>query len=340
MSVTGKGSLNIKVPCGCLKFDGDNINGPYVSSNHGSSFDIASGNSVSMAGWVNITSAQWFGYLLSKRNDTNQCYSIGVGNESNDRKINLFGGGPTNQEGNTTIPLNTWTHIGGTIDGNAASFYYNGNPDGTGTVDGISSNTVSVYIGARDGSAQDSEYSLSGMICNVQLWSGVALTVDEMKKVYNGIDVQTSNRVGHWKFDDRKGTTLEDSSSFENDGTITNAIWTDRDIRCWGSRWDEDNYGVVCETFIDACDRNYLASNVKPGILYDKTNNLGWRIIYDRTFKSSNTLILEPLGGYGLSGVRQSRTVVCKNYSDTFVNDRVFRVKLETLRKRLWGDYT
>ena len=162
---------------------------------------------------------------------------------------------------------------------------------------------------------------------------------DQVKQLYNGIDI-TTNLVGHWKLTDRKGTTAKDSSGYKHNGTIVGATFADRDIRCWNSGWDENNFDVILETFIDPCDRNYLFNNVKPGVLSDKTMALGWRIVTDITYKSGNSLVYEPIGGYGVSSLRERRVIAIKNISDRFINQDVLGVKIEASRIRKFSDYT
>jgi len=103
-------------------------------------------------------------------------------------------------------------------------------------------------------------------------------------------------------------------------------------IDCWCKRWDEDNYNIVIETFLSSSGRNTLFSNITPGAVRELYNILGTPYNIDTTYESSNSLILEPLHGYGLSSVRQRRIVAVKNASDTFINPDYFNIKLELLR--------
>ena len=85
--------------------------------------------------------------------------------------------------------------------------------------------------------------------------------------------------------------------------------------------------------------RNFLFNNVKPGVMKEQKIQLGWIIVTDLTFNSGNTLIIEPIDTYGLSGIRESKTIVVKNISDTFISPDLFAIKIEGSRIRTWDDY-
>jgi hypothetical protein len=103
-------------------------------------------------------------------------------------------------------------------------------------------------------------------------------------------------------------------------------------IDCWCTRWDESNYDVTIETFLPSGERNTLFNNVVPGAVRELYNILRKPYFIDTTYESGNSLILEPLSGYGLSGVRERRTVAVKSISDTFINWENLGTKLECKR--------
>ena len=90
-------------------------------------------------------------------------------------------------------------------------------------------------------------------------------------------------------------------------------------IDCWCTRWTEDNFNVTIETFLGSANRNLLASNITPGIIRELKSILGKPWVLDGTFSNRNTLFLQPISGYGLSGVRCGREVVVKNFSDSII---------------------
>ena len=103
-------------------------------------------------------------------------------------------------------------------------------------------------------------------------------------------------------------------------------------IQCWCTRFDEDNFSIVLETFLTSANRNLLFSHIVPGAQRELYNILGKPKFIDSTYSKENTLFLEPVSGYGLSSVRKSREVACKNASDTIITPDWFNVKLELVR--------
>ena len=103
-------------------------------------------------------------------------------------------------------------------------------------------------------------------------------------------------------------------------------------VDCWASRWDESNYDVIIEAWMGSGARNALFHNLKPGAVRELYKVLGKPTFIDSTYSSGNTLILQPLASYGLSSLREKRTVAVKNISDTFVTRDKFNVKLECKR--------
>ena len=98
------------------------------------------------------------------------------------------------------------------------------------------------------------------------------------------------------------------------------------------SRWDEGNWDVVIEFFCESGTRNNIFHNLVPGAVTEQYNILGTPTYVDLTYESGNSLIIDPIDGYGLSGLRSRRTIAVKNISDTFINQNYFKVKIEGYR--------
>ena len=111
-------------------------------------------------------------------------------------------------------------------------------------------------------------------------------------------------------------------------------------IDCWCKRWDEGNWDVTIELPLGSGARDELFQYVTPGSYRDlfENNVLGYHYFIDSTFSASmNTLILEPRDGFGLSGLREKRTIVVKNISDTIMTPKLLNVKIEGFRKGKLG---
>lgn len=100
-------------------------------------------------------------------------------------------------------------------------------------------------------------------------------------------------------------------------------------IDCWCTRWQEGNWDVTIETFMKSGARDHLFDNLVPGAVRESYNILGTPTYKDTTYTSSNTLILEPIHGYGLSSVRERRIIAVKRISDKFINYNYFGIKVE-----------
>jgi len=322
MSLTNKGSFYIKVPQSSLYFDAS------------SSVDIENIDAVK---YKSFSVAFWF-----KPAGSDNRWILGNGAQFRvqaqvDGDINFWmrdSDGNTDEIDTDNIVNNDWQHI--------VCSYISGSGEARAKIyrNGVLAKSDTVALGYLNAGSNNftigetykgGKQFFSGNICEVIIWSGIALDNDSVKKTYNGISTDTDNIVAHWKFDDREGNILSDSIN-GYDGTINGADWDEREVRCWNSRWDESNWDVVIETFIDASDRNFIFRNVTPGATRELYNILGTPKYIDTTYTSSNTIIFEPISGYGVSSLRQKRTIAIKNISDTFVNKNTFRIKIEGVR--------
>lgn len=328
MGLTNCGSQYIYVPCGCLYFDGTS---DYITISE--TDRLSPTGDISLSAWINAPIDGSAGKIICKES----CWYIGIEEQNLENKARLIfyvdAEDELSVEGSDgSFTPDTWQHIVGTYNSTTktASLYKNAILIATevDTGDGIIDDTANdIYIGSIDGTNDD----YIGYIHDVRIYSGTCLTANQVKQIYNGINLSTG-LVGYWKLNDRTGTTANDSTSYEHNGIISDAVWANRDIRCWNTRWDEQNYDVIIETFIDACDRNYLMDNIIPGAVKEVYNILGTPKFIDMTYKSGNTLIYEPIHEYGLSSLRQRRVIGIKNISDTFINNEIFGIKIEGKR--------
>lgn len=100
-------------------------------------------------------------------------------------------------------------------------------------------------------------------------------------------------------------------------------------IDCWCTRFDAGNWDITLETFLDSGSRNTLFEHVTPGAVTELMNILGQPYHIDSTFTSSNTLVIEPIDGYGLSSLVEGETIGVKSISDHFISPNYFSVKIE-----------
>lgn len=91
-------------------------------------------------------------------------------------KFSWFSGSANSATGNTTIPLNTWTHVAVSISSGAISMYVNGAQQtitGTSTLSATTSTVGYIAIGRWNSGASNNRFY--GYISNARIVSGVAL---------------------------------------------------------------------------------------------------------------------------------------------------------------------
>lgn len=315
MEVTNQGSTYIKIPSRVLYFSGGS---DYISlSQEGS---LTGEFTISL--WVKRSSTSDY-HMIIGNTITNQ--KIGFENGSLKVFIRIENGGSSYTYG--SVSLNEWHHIVVTRNSDNKIDLYIDDVGGTRLFSDIAQAGTYYYNRIGDDGTPNQFHGYMSDIC---IWN-VALTSSQICQLYNRVTVAKSSIVNYWKFDDRRGSTLTDSIG-GNDGTIYFAVWSDREISCWNTRWDGGNWDVTVETFMESQDRNYLFSSVTPNAVRESYNILGTPSYLDTTYLSANTLIIEPRYGYGISSLRQSRKIGVKNISDTFLENNKYAIKIEGLR--------
>lgn len=98
------------------------------------------------------------------------------------------------------------------------------------------------------------------------------------------------------------------------------------------TRWDEGNWDLVIETSLPSGDRDTLFSNLVPNAVSELYNVLGTPFYKDITWSSGNTLRISPIGGAGISSLREERIIAVKSIQDNFLTKNRFSVKIEGVR--------
>ena len=201
-----------------LSFDGNN---DYVSM---PDMVAPSGNAPrTFMAWIkrNNTSTSWPGRAIG-----------GWGNDVGNELMNIMilddvlywhVNGGNSLTGSTQINPDTWYHITATYDGTTQRFYVDGILDG--------SNNWNVNTGSGNvkfGKQPDWPGAyFDGLIDGGAIWSD-ALTAEEITAIYNSGNPLDSpdNLQGYWNLNEGSGTTVNDLSSNDNDGTINGASWS------------------------------------------------------------------------------------------------------------------
>lgn len=232
-------------------FDGD---GDYVDVGNNSSLNITT-NTITLSAWVNPSSFGHSKRIIDK--GYTSCgspwsqYDLRQGqNSEGNNKIGMdlsIGGGWKVLVSNSTLTTGNWYLITGVYDGSQMKIYINGVLDNsqnqTGTIDGYSTN-VTIGGGITGGACNN---SFPGQIDDTRIYNR-ALSASEITQLYSnpgniasygtaisqpttssGSEEAGPGPVAYWKFDDGQGTTAQDSSSSNNDGTISGATWVTED---------------------------------------------------------------------------------------------------------------
>jgi len=199
----------------------------------------------------------------------------------------------------TSAIANEWIHLVGVYDGFDIKIYVNGELKDTESLTGdIRYDDNPLRIASLDGT----NCMFDGLIDDVRIYNR-ALTETEIRGLYNLYGAGSAKLI------------YSGSSYFY----------------FYPTRWDEDNWSVVVETFLTDVHRDLLFANVVPGAVAELYNILGRPKYIDTTYNSGNTLIIVPYLS-SISGLRKTRRIAVKSISDTFINPSTYRVKIEGLR--------
>ena len=153
----------------------------YVNLSNSSSFSFS--NAITISAWVYITSTSSNGIIIGNDTNTARCWDLGI----NDNQIQYQFFTPDAHYGNIgTIPLNQWTFIAETFDGDThmINVYENGvnilNLGSVGSSMNVSGNDIMIGRRAYSGS----ELYLNAKIDELGVWN-VALSGSDISALYN-----------------------------------------------------------------------------------------------------------------------------------------------------------
>lgn len=144
-------------------------------------------------------------------------------------KVKLTKVGVSECASKTAIADTFWHHIAVTHNGTIATFFIDGKADTSITYSNTFNSTGSYTIGSRG----NSEF-FAGTIDEVRVWNKVKSSADIAQQrciVLNGLE---SNLRAYYKFNEGSGTTIIDSTSNANNGSITNGtnLWVNSTVQC------------------------------------------------------------------------------------------------------------
>jgi len=90
-------------------------------------------------------------------------------------------------------------------------------------------------------------------------------------------------------------------------------------IDCFCTRWTQENYSIVLETFMNKSDLQTLKNNITPGAAGELFKILGRPTYYDQTWSGENTLRIVPNSEHGsnLKNMRKECLIYVKSITDS-----------------------
>ena len=200
--------------CTYLQFDGSSN---YVVIPNSNSLNITN-QKLTIEAWVNIPAYKDWASVATKGLN-NSDYAL----RQHGGKINFSSQDYSGYDGNTVIPLNTWTHIAVTYDGTNISFYFNGIYDGGATISNYIHNySESLYLGV-DFPTIDEYWN--GSLDEVRIWNCTRTQTEIISNKDVPLSGFESNLAGYWRFNEGSGSVAFDMTSNHNNGTITGATF-------------------------------------------------------------------------------------------------------------------
>jgi len=137
--------------------------------------------------------------------------------------LNFERHGGTQVNCNNCLTHNEWQHIAIIRDGSNLRMYINAQEVASSSINGTFNNiSYGYYIGQH---GHDNTLHYSGAINEVSIWNRALSSTELQNFMNNALNGNESGLVGYWDCNEGSGTTVNDLSGNENDGTINGASW-------------------------------------------------------------------------------------------------------------------
>ena len=165
-----------------LLLDGAN---DYMDLGNGTSLDLSDNQQATIAAWVKVAASKNHNTILSK-GEWRDAYSLLIKGDRTPKDL-LWTGNDTGVLSGDPVPLNLWTHVAVTINGDQTTFYLNGQLSGSANQDrgnGIDYTATGVALGREQvaSSLPAGQHFFSGLMDDVRIYE-VALTPAEIQAV-------------------------------------------------------------------------------------------------------------------------------------------------------------
>jgi len=199
-----------------LQFNGTNA---WVTVNNSASLALSTG--MTLEAWVypQSTSAKT---VILKECSGSEVYSLYANEEANLPVSYINDGSYRSVSGSNQLPLNQWTHLVATYDGQYQRLYLNGLEVATSLQSGLIQQSIGVLrIG---GNSLWGEY-FQGYIDEVRIYNRALTAMEVMYNKATAINASSNiGLVAAYGFEEISGTAVVDASGEGNHGTISNAV--------------------------------------------------------------------------------------------------------------------
>jgi hypothetical protein len=315
--------LRVVRPGNALDFDGTD---DYVSIAHSGVHNPAT--ALTVEAWVNLATPASNQKIVSKSNGTSTGYILGVNSSGIYVDVwNSLGLHYTLSAG-SSITADTWTHLAFTWAQNGSLIgYINGIQVGSTSGGGRALGGATEALTIGKASWASSNYA-DGMIDEVRIWNTARTSAeiqDNMNSAFAGTE---SGLLAYYRFDDVSGTVLEDLTSNNLDGTLTNMDaddWADatgrEPLKPWtsGGNWTANDtwlLGTAPSSSISNTERIDICRNTTVNSVACYTGNILIRSGVTLTVTTGQTLNLNgdcitngTITGTGTSATRYQGSV-------------------------------
>jgi hypothetical protein len=168
-----------------------------VDLGNGISLNLSDNNQATITAWAKLAASQNHNTILSK-GEWKEAYSLLVKGDTMPDDL-LWTGNDTSVFSGSSLPLNTWTHVALTINGDLTTFYLNGQLSGTANQDrgnAIDNTATQVSIGREQysGSMPAGRWFFNGQLDDVRIYERV-LSQAEIQSVMIGSPPITTPRI-------------------------------------------------------------------------------------------------------------------------------------------------
>ncbi|MBC8427630.1 LamG domain-containing protein [bacterium] len=197
----------------CLDFDGVD---DYVDCGSGSSLDFT--GSVTVEAWIKPGPHSNYERIFATHNNFDSPYCLTRGDNTN--SIAFAWRGYERQTPANAITPGVWNHVVAIFDttNNAITIYINGVEQSLESITDFGFSGTTVWIGGK----QNNSRFFNGRIDEVRVWKELRSETEIRQNMYRELSGSESNLKGYWRFNETSGTTLDDATSYNNDGTLHN----------------------------------------------------------------------------------------------------------------------